>query len=89
MYGFVIGLFIIIMMIITVSISSIVKMDENQLPALFEMISWSSAVMHNGIMLCQYLMFSVNANCYYKICSNCHMKCDHFCQYLAVKRMNV
>ena len=60
-----------------------------KLSGLLDITPWSGAFAYNAITLCLYLTFSVNAACYNKICSNCHIQCDHYCQSIAAKRLNV
>ena len=80
----VIHLLSVIFIIITVSIYS--KMVKSIISITDMYIGQSVYVQY--MMLCQYLII-FNVKCYNKICSKCHIKCDHFCQYLTAKRMNV
>ena len=78
----------LVILIIIICVYS--QMDENESrKLLLDLVSWSTAFVYNGASSCLYLTFSVNAECYNKICSKCHIRCDHHCQSIAANRMNV
>ena len=64
-------------------------LDENRSSVLIDVQAWLDVFPLNAVTLCQYLTFAVNAACYHKLCSKCHIKCDHLCQSTAAKHMNI
>ena len=83
-------IFVVCILIITISVQLKMKEDgTDKLPALGALAEWTIAFVINGTTLCQYMTFAVNAEYYYKICSKCHIRCNHYCQSIAAKPMDI